>query len=94
MSRVPYKRPPGTWVCGDVCYNVCFAEESIDQQYLRCSLRHLAVASHPMLNTDAAFEVLRKKGLAAATKKAGRHAAEGLVGLVHQGNRVAIAEVG
>ncbi len=47
-----------------------------------------------MLNTDAAFEVLRKKGLAAATKKAGRHAAEGLVGLVHQGNRVAIAEVG
>lgn len=30
---------------------------------------------------DAAYEALRRKGLAAAAKKAGRHAADGLVGL-------------
>lgn len=50
----------------------------------------MSLHCHP---TDAAFEALRKKGLAAATKKAGRHAAEGLVGLAQQGTRVAIIEV-
>lgn len=54
-----------------------------------CTLVQLK--QHPP--TDAAFEALRKKGLAAATKKAGRHAAEGLVGLAQHGTRVAIVEV-
>jgi hypothetical protein len=35
---------------------------------------------------DAAYEALRRKGLAAAAKKAGRHAADGLVGLAVVGH--------
>jgi elongation factor Ts len=42
---------------------------------------------------EAAFDWLRKKGLAAAAKKAGRVAAEGLVGLATEGPRGALAEV-
>ncbi|HEX6980032.1 MAG TPA: translation elongation factor Ts [Alphaproteobacteria bacterium] len=44
-------------------------------------------------NMDAAVDWLRKKGLAAAAKKAGRVAAEGLVGVAAQGNRGAMVEV-
>jgi len=40
-----------------------------------------------------AREVLRKKGLAAAAKKAGRVAAEGLVAVVAEGGRGAVVEV-
>jgi elongation factor Ts len=42
---------------------------------------------------EAAIDWLRTKGLAAAAKKAGRTAAEGLVGVAVQGNRGAIVEV-
>jgi elongation factor Ts len=42
---------------------------------------------------EAATDWLRKKGLAAAAKKAGRIAAEGLVGLVVAGARGALVEV-
>jgi elongation factor Ts len=42
---------------------------------------------------EAAVDWLRKKGLAAAAKKAGRVAAEGLVGVVAEGNRGAVVEV-
>ncbi|WP_119458635.1 translation elongation factor Ts [Rhodospirillaceae bacterium SYSU D60014] len=42
---------------------------------------------------DAAVDWLRKKGLAAAAKKAGRVAAEGLVGVATQGARGAVVEV-
>ena len=42
---------------------------------------------------DAAVDWLRKKGLAAAAKKAGRVAAEGLIGVVAEGNRGAMVEV-
>ena len=42
---------------------------------------------------DAAVDWLRKKGLAAAAKKAGRVAAEGLVGAATQGNCGALVEV-
>jgi elongation factor Ts len=42
---------------------------------------------------DAAVDWLRKKGLAAAAKKAGRVAAEGLVGVATQGARGALVEV-
>ena len=42
---------------------------------------------------DAAIDWLRKKGLAAAAKKAGRVAAEGLVAVATQGNRGAVVEV-
>ncbi|WP_114374763.1 translation elongation factor Ts [Elioraea thermophila] len=42
---------------------------------------------------DAAVDWLRKKGLAAAAKKAGRTAAEGLVGVREAGDRAAIIEV-
>ncbi len=42
---------------------------------------------------DDAVDWLRKKGLAAAQKKAGRVAAEGLVGVVVEGGRGAIVEV-
>lgn len=42
---------------------------------------------------DAAVDWLRTKGLAAAAKKSGRVAAEGLVGLAGQGNKVAVVEV-
>src|SRR5215217_1335204 len=42
---------------------------------------------------EAAIDWLRAKGLAAAAKKAGRTAAEGLVGVVVEGNRGALIEV-
>jgi elongation factor Ts len=42
---------------------------------------------------EAAIDWLRKKGLAAAAKKAGRVAAEGLVGVHAEGTRGAIVEV-
>jgi elongation factor Ts len=42
---------------------------------------------------EAAFDWLRKKGLAAAAKKAGRVAAEGLIGLAADGTRGALVEV-
>jgi elongation factor Ts len=42
---------------------------------------------------EAAIDWLRTKGLAAAAKKAGRTAAEGLVGVAVDGNRGAIVEV-
>ncbi len=44
-------------------------------------------------DVEAAVDWLRKKGLAAAAKKAGRVAAEGLVGLVAVGTRGALCEV-
>ncbi len=44
-------------------------------------------------DVEAAVDWLRKNGLAAAAKKAGRVAAEGLVGLVTQGTRGALVEV-
>ncbi len=42
---------------------------------------------------DAAVDWLRKKGLSAAAKKAGRAAAEGLVGMAVDGTRGALVEV-
>ena len=42
---------------------------------------------------EAAVDWLRKKGLAAAAKKSGRTAAEGLVGVAHEGNRASMVEV-
>ena len=42
---------------------------------------------------EASIDWLRAKGLAAAAKKAGRTAAEGLVGVAVQGNRGALVEV-
>src|SRR5689334_800052 len=42
---------------------------------------------------EAAVDWLRKKGLAAAAKKAGRVAAEGLVGAAVEGTRGALVEV-
>jgi len=50
----------------------------------------LAEASGEM---EAAIDWLRAKGLAAAAKKAGRTAAEGLVGVAVEGNRGAVVEV-
>lgn len=44
-------------------------------------------------DVEAAIDWLRTKGLAAAAKKAGRTAAEGLVGVAVQGNRGAVVEV-
>jgi elongation factor Ts len=44
-------------------------------------------------DVEAAVDWLRKKGLAAAAKKAGRTAAEGLVAVVAEGNRGAVVEV-
>ena len=44
-------------------------------------------------DVEAGIDWLRKNGLAAAAKKAGRVAAEGLVGLVAEGTRGAIVEV-
>ncbi|HUL05685.1 MAG TPA: translation elongation factor Ts [Candidatus Acidoferrum sp.] len=44
-------------------------------------------------NFDDSVDWLRKKGLAAAQKKAGRLAAEGLVAVVVEGNRGALVEV-
>ena len=42
---------------------------------------------------EAAIDWLRTKGLAAAAKKAGRQAAEGLVGVAVDGSKGAILEV-
>ncbi len=42
---------------------------------------------------EAAVDLLRKEGLGAAAKKAGRVAAEGLVGVVTEGGRGAVVEV-
>ena len=42
---------------------------------------------------EAAIDWLRAKGLSAAAKKAGRTAAEGLVGVAVEGNRGAVVEV-
>jgi elongation factor Ts len=42
---------------------------------------------------EAAVDWLRKKGLAAAAKKSGRVAAEGLVGVASDGTRAAVVEV-
>jgi elongation factor Ts len=42
---------------------------------------------------EAAVDWLRKKGLAAAAKKAGRIAAEGLIGVVAEGGKGAMIEV-
>ena len=42
---------------------------------------------------EAAIDWLRTKGLAAAAKKAGRTAAEGLVGVAVEGTRGAVVEV-
>ncbi len=44
-------------------------------------------------NLEAAVDWLRKKGLAAAAKKAGRVAAEGLVGVASKGTSGAVVEV-
>jgi len=44
-------------------------------------------------NHDAAVDFLRKKGLAAASKKAGRVAAEGIVATATQGNASVVLEV-
>ncbi len=44
-------------------------------------------------NVEAAIDWLRKKGLAAAAKKAGRVAAEGLVGAAAEGKTGALVEV-
>lgn len=44
-------------------------------------------------DVDKAFDGLRKKGLAAATKKASRHAAEGLIGLSQGPTGAALVEV-
>jgi len=42
---------------------------------------------------EAAIDMLRKKGLAKAAKKAGRVAADGLIGVVVSGNKGAVVEV-
>ena len=44
-------------------------------------------------NLENSIDWLRKKGLAAAAKKAGRVAAEGLVGAVAEGNQGALVEI-
>jgi elongation factor Ts len=44
-------------------------------------------------NLEESVDWLRKKGLAAAAKKAGRVAADGLVGIVAEGNQGALVEV-
>ncbi|MDR2781170.1 MAG: translation elongation factor Ts [Holosporaceae bacterium] len=44
-------------------------------------------------NIEEAVDWLRKKGLAAAAKKSGRVAAEGLVGICVHGNRGAVVEI-
>ena len=44
-------------------------------------------------DVEAAIDWLRAKGLSAAAKKAGRTAAEGLVGVAVEGNRGAVVEV-
>jgi elongation factor Ts len=42
---------------------------------------------------EMAMDWLRKKGIAKADKKAGRTAAEGLIGLAHEGNMAVVVEV-
>ena len=44
-------------------------------------------------NLEQAVDWLRKKGLAAAAKKAGRVAADGLVGVIAEGNQGALVEI-
>src|SRR5215471_46285 len=44
-------------------------------------------------NMDAAIDLLRKKGLAKAAKKAGRVAAEGLIGVTVDGPKGVVVEV-
>src|SRR5437763_8107015 len=44
-------------------------------------------------NLDAAVDWLRKKGMSKAAKKAGRVAAEGLIGVAVSGNKGALVEV-
>ncbi|MDH3474186.1 MAG: translation elongation factor Ts, partial [Rhodospirillales bacterium] len=44
-------------------------------------------------NLEGAVDWLRKKGLAAAAKKAGRTAAQGLIGIAVEGSRGAIVEI-
>ena len=44
-------------------------------------------------NLDAAVDWLRTKGLAAAAKKSGRVAAEGLIGIAVHGTRGAVVEL-
>src|SRR5690606_16599776 len=44
-------------------------------------------------DVDAAVDWLRKKGLSKAAKKAGRVAAEGLIGIVVQGTKGVVVEV-
>src|ERR1700727_3839635 len=44
-------------------------------------------------NMEAAIDWLRKKGLAAAAKKSGRIASEGLVGVASEPGRAAVVEV-
>lgn len=44
-------------------------------------------------DSEAAIDLLRKKGLAKAAKKSGRVAAEGLVGLVTAGTKGAVVEI-
>jgi len=46
-----------------------------------------------IINVEKASQELRKKGVAAAVKKASRHAAEGLVGLASNPGAVAIVEI-
>jgi elongation factor Ts len=44
-------------------------------------------------DTEQAVDLLRKKGLAKAAKKAGRIAAEGLIGIAVKGNKAVVVEV-
>ena len=44
-------------------------------------------------DTEAAIDWLRKKGLAKAAKKAGRTAADGLIGIATEAGRGAVVEV-
>src|SRR3954447_9947258 len=44
-------------------------------------------------DTEQAVDLLRKKGLAKAAKKAGRIAAEGLIGIAVKGNKGVLVEV-
>ncbi|MEM1364885.1 MAG: translation elongation factor Ts, partial [Pseudomonadota bacterium] len=44
-------------------------------------------------NVEAALDWLRTKGIAKADKKAGRTAAEGLVGIAAEGTKAAVVEV-
>jgi len=52
-----------------------------------------AALNETMGDLEAAVDWLRKKGLAKAAKKAGRVAAEGLVGIARSGTKAAVVEV-